>query len=124
MKPVPIPELLNAIDELILARATGQNDKKALEAVIKARRNVGDTVATVDQLLAVLERQVEACFAPVINERRLCELLHCSRNWLMYERRAGRWLNFEVDARGARYYTQEQILANLRDERPRAKKAA
>lgn len=112
----PIAELLAALDDFIIARATGGEDKKSLERVIKARRNVGEVTASKVQLIAVLERQVDACFQPIINERRLCDLLGCHSTWLLRERQAGRWLNFEVDGRGRRFYTPEQILANLRGE--------
>jgi hypothetical protein len=113
----PITELLSAIDALIIAWATGEKEPR--ERVIKARRNVGEVKASGEQLLAVLEQQVRSLFRPVMNEAELCEMLDCDRSWLHKQRKAGRWLNFEVDARGRRFYTHEQILSNLRNERPK-----
>jgi len=116
IKPEPLSELLAAVDQLEIAWVTGQDDRKARERLIKARRSINETVATTDQIIAVLERQLEAL--PIYNETRLCEdILKCSKKWLWTERRAGRWLNFETDARGARFYTREQILDNLRGEK-------
>jgi len=118
-KQEPITELLGAIDALVIAWATGDDDKKARERIIRARRDVGEVTASQDQLLAILEQQIAALFRPIINEHELCVVLRCSAKWLWSERKAGRWLNFEVDARGARHYTPEQIIANLRGEKPK-----
>jgi hypothetical protein len=115
----PIAELLQTIDALIIAWATGEKEPR--ERVIKARRAVGETVASDRQLLAVLEQQIASLFRPVVNEGELCEMLRCDPSWLHKERKAGRWLNFEVDARGRRHYTPEQILSNLRNETPKQK---
>jgi len=123
MPKEPIPELLAAIDALVIAWATAEDEKKIRARVIEARRNVAEVVASNDQLLAVLEQQLADLFSPIVNERKLCELMRCSRNWLMAERRAGRWLNFETDARGKRLYTPEQIIANLRNQKPKLKAA-
>lgn len=120
----PFAELLQAIDDFISARATGDDDKNAVKRIVRARREVGEIRAGNDQLLAVLEAQVAALFQPVMNEKRLCQLLGRDRSWLYKERKAGRWCNYEVDASGGRYYTPEQILANLRGESPARRAAA
>lgn len=111
----PEPSLIDVIDEVITAWATGAQEPR--EKLIRARRTAGQVVASPDQLLVVLEQQVKAITRPILHEQDLCELLHCSRTWLHAERKAGRWLNFELDARGSRFYTPEQILANLRGEK-------
>lgn len=113
----PITELLKSVDALITARSTGQDDAKPMASLVKSRLAVGEVTASDRQLLAVLEQQIATLFRPVISERDLCDILHCSSTWLLRERRQGRWLNFEVDARGVRHYTHEQILANLRGEK-------
>lgn len=118
-KQEPIAELLSAIDALLESRLVGEENNKAWAMLARARRNVGEVKATSDQLLAVLEQQIASLFLPVINEHRLCELLGCSKTWLWDERKAGRWLNYETDARGRRLYTREQIIANLRGEKPK-----
>jgi hypothetical protein len=114
-----LADLLSSIDELIILWATGEDDRKVREKIIRSRREVGEVVASNDQLLIVLEQQIKTLFARagIVNERDLCQALGCSKTWLWAERKAGRWLNFEVDARGARHYTPEQILANLRGEK-------
>lgn len=116
----PLAELLSALDEIIINWATGEDEKKTRERIIKARRAVGEVVASEGQLLAVLEQQVSALFRPVVSEKELCAMLRCDPTWLLRERKAGRWLHFESDGRGRRFYTPEQILANLRGEKPKS----
>lgn len=111
----PEPSILDVVDELIIAWSTGGQEPR--EKLIRARRSAGQAAASHDQLLIVLERQVKAITKPVINEHELCQVLLCHRSWLASERKAGRWLNFEIDGRGHRFYTPEQILANLRGEK-------
>jgi hypothetical protein len=121
-KHTPEPTLLEVVDELIVAWATGAQEPR--EKMIRARRTAGQAVATHDQLLIVLEQQIKAITKPIVNEHELCEMLDCHRSWLAREREAGRWSNYEIDARGRRFYTPEQILANLRDEKLKQLKAA
>src|SRR5262245_20316237 len=123
MPKEPIPELLAAIDALVIAWATAEDEKKIRARVIEARRNVAEVVASNDQLLAVLEHQIALAFRPIVNERDLRVMLKCSNTWLSEERKKGRWLNFHVDARGHRHYTHEQIIANFMNEKPKLKAA-
>lgn len=115
------PNLLEVVDQLITAWATGGEEPRA--ELIRARATAAQSIATHDQLLIVLEQQIKAITRPVVNERELCDLLRCSKSWLHAERKAGRWLEFDTDARGARFYTPEQILANLRGGQKQLKAA-
>lgn len=118
-KQEPIPELISAVDALLEARLTGEENAKAWAQLARARRNVGEVVASNQQLLAVLEQQIEKLFRPVISEKELCNILRCDPTWLARQRKEGRWLNFECDQRGRRFYAPEQIRANLRGEKPK-----
>lgn len=91
-------EILKAIDDLFLVRATKADDTDALRRLARLRSEIDSASFT----------------QPVVyTERKVLEMIERDRTWLYRERKAGRWNHYLLDASGARYYTREQILSNL-----------
>lgn len=111
-----LQDLLSAIDGLIEAWATGEDDAEYRKAIIQTRRAVGNVQIDGNVVAEILRSQIADLARPVFHEKEVLQMLGHDSTWLLKQRQQGRWMNYLTDgSRGGRLYTREQILQNLQE---------